>query len=118
MEHFDPSELQFGDLMGDVNTQLFDDTPDCTTWLRLEGPDHIRVIKKWKNVKARLEANAREAAEWSKTQGLGSLAKVASIPMGIWAQWEAEGITDDPVAMARRLNDPDYAKLKTKNIII
>lgn len=118
MEHFDPSKLEFGDLMGDANTLLWEDTADCTTWLKREGDDQIRVIKEWKNVGALLEANAREAAEWSRSQGLGSLAKVASIPMGVWAQWEAEGITDDPVAMARRLNDPDYAKFKTKNIII
>jgi hypothetical protein len=118
MEHFDPSKLELGDVLGGANTVLWEDTADCTTWLKRESDDQIRVIKEWKNVGALLAANAREAAEWSKSQGLSSMAKVASIPVGLWSQWDAEGITDDPVAMARRLNDPDYAKLKTKNINI
>lgn len=69
-----------------------------------------------RNFESVLEVNAEEAKNFNATGKLGSNVKVASIPASIWYAWEQEGITQDEAALARRLNDPDYAGFRTNKL--
>ncbi len=109
------NELQFGDLVPDGQTLVWEDTPEYTTYFTRDG-DYIRVIRDFKSVRAVLEANAREAAEFNSTGQLGEFVKVASVPIGMHYAWDQEGILNDPTALARRLNDADYSKFRTNNL--
>ncbi|MEW9616023.1 hypothetical protein AB3G45_19600 [Shinella sp. S4-D37] len=111
----DINELEFGDLVLDGQTLVYEDTADYTIYLIREG-DYIRIRRDFKNVRAVLEANARAAAEFNSTGQLGEFVKVASVPVGMHYQWDQEGILDDPVALARRLNDADFSKVRTNNL--
>lgn len=113
----DDINFTIGDVFGSHTTLVWEDTEDATTYLHREG-DTIRIERRWKNVRAVLERNAREAAAFSKTDKLGDFVKLGTIPTGLFWQWQREGITDDPDALARRMNDPDYAKLRVNNLKI
>lgn len=103
--------LTVGDLVTS-GTICWEDTPDYTVWLTRDG-DNIHVTTEWKNVQALLDANAAEAADFSATGKHSDLVKVAGVPIGLYFAWQKEGITDDPEAMRRRLNDGDFSKFRT-----
>lgn len=44
----------------------------------------------------------------------GDMHRVASIPLVLWMQLRREGVTSDPKAFRRWLNDPDNAAFRTK----
>lgn len=92
----------------------WEDTPDYTVWLIRDG-ENLIVKTDYKNVQALLDANAAEAAEFSKSGKHNDVVKVAGIPIGLYFAWQREGITDDPEAMRRRLNDADYSKFRTND---
>lgn len=108
------NELQFGDLVPQGRL-VWEDTPDYTIYLEREG-DYIRITRDFKNVRAVLEQNAREAAEFNATGKLGELVKVASVPVGLHYEWSKDGITEDAEAIARRLNDVDYSRFRVNNL--
>jgi len=110
----DLNQLQLGDLVTHGRL-VWEDTPDYTIFLDREG-DYIRITREFKNVRAVLETNAREAAEFNQTGQLGEFVKVASVPIGMHYAWDAEGILDDPTVLARRLNDADFSKFRTNNL--
>ncbi|CDM57380.1 hypothetical protein [Rhizobium favelukesii] len=63
-----------------------------------------------------IEANK---AEMQKSAALGSsgketLVKVASIPLTVYFELKRKGLTNDPVAMKRWLNDPDNRFFRTR----
>ncbi|QRM56858.1 hypothetical protein F3Y30_09450 [Sinorhizobium sp. BG8] len=91
------------------------DDADKTVYVTRDG-ELMYVTTEWKNLSAVLEANARAAAEFSKTQKLGDMERVASIPLGVYHQWANEGIMDDDKALARRLNDVDFSKFRTNSL--
>lgn len=102
-----------GDILSD-GTLLLEDTHDYTVWL-IRDDDKIIIQTDWKNVQALLDANAAEAAEFNRTGNHGNMVKVAGIPIGLYFDWLRQGITDDPEAMRRRLNDSDFSKFRTNN---
>lgn len=110
----DINELQLGDLVPHGRL-VWEDTPDYIIYLEREG-DFIRITREFKNIRAVLEQNAREASDFNSTGKLGEFVKVASVPTGIHYAWDAEGILDDPTALARRLNDADFSKFRTNNL--
>lgn len=115
MNDINPLELTGGDLFGSSNVILWSDDADKTVWLIRDG-DKIVIQTNWKNLKAVLDANAREAAEFNATGKMNDLVKVATIPNGIYYDWKSKGYTDDPEKMKRLLNDADYAKLRTNGL--
>lgn len=111
LEH---EQLTAGDLITHGTFMLYD-TPDKTVWITRNGDEMYRTTE-WKNVDALLAANQAAANEFNRSGPLGDTVQVASVPMAVHLKWAAEGITDDPVALARRLNDGDYSKFRTNNL--
>lgn len=48
----------------------------------------------------------------------GEMTKVASIPMNVWADLNAKGITKDKTAFRRWLNDPDNRFFRTREGVV
>lgn len=113
----DNNTLSLGDLLPQNGTLLWSEDDEKTIWLVRDG-DKMEIVTEWKSLSALFDANAQEAAEFSRTGSHGDLQKIASIPKGLFAEWRKEGITDDPIAMARRLNDPDFGKFRTNSWVI
>lgn len=109
-------EEQFtvGDLVTHGTFMLLD-TPDKTVWLTRDGDKMYQTVE-WKNVSALLEDNIAASNNFSRSAKLGDNVQVASVPLGVYQKWDSEGIIDDPVALARRLNDADYRKFRTNNL--
>lgn len=93
---------------------VWEDTPDYTVWLIRDG-DNLIVKTDYKNIQALLDLNAAEAADFSKSGKHSDVVKVAGIPIGLYFAWQREGITNDPEAMRRRLNDSDFSKFRTND---
>ncbi|MFD1326753.1 hypothetical protein [Mycoplana ramosa] len=105
-------KFTIGDLVPS-GSLLWEDTPTHTVWLTRDGDKlHITTVQK---VQAIIDANAQEAAEFNQTGSHGNLVKVASIPTSLYFAWQREGITEDPNAMKKRLNNGDLAKFRTNN---
>lgn len=111
MDNHNPS---IGDLLPQNGTLVWSDDSEKTIWLVRDG-DKMEIITRWKSLSALFDANAQEAAEFSRTGTHGDFQKVASVPKGLFAEWRKQGITDDPVAMARKLNDSDYSRFRTNS---
>ncbi|WP_246691002.1 hypothetical protein [Neorhizobium alkalisoli] len=73
------------------------------------------VTTEWKSVQALLDSNSNESAEFNQTGKHGDIVKVAGIPIGLYFDWKRQGITDDPEALRRRLNDRDFSKFRTND---
>ncbi len=93
---------------------LWEETPDKRVWLIRQG-ENLIIETEWK-VDAVLDANKSAQADFSSTGALGDLVKVASIPTGMYWDWQAQGILDDDAALKRRLNDSDYQHIRTNNL--
>ncbi|TQX87143.1 MULTISPECIES: hypothetical protein [unclassified Rhizobium] len=107
--------LTMNEVVPDGATICVEDDETKTVYWKRSG-DKIEQVTCWKNVSAVLEANLAEAKEFSRTGKLSELVKVASVPIGLHYDWKAKGYTEDPVKMARLLNDPDFAKLRTNTL--
>jgi len=113
-----------GDFMSDLNlfagdlithgTFLFEETPEYKVWITRDG-DKLIITTEYNDdvIKALMDQNQREANAFSATGSHGDIVKVASIPTGLYYEWQRQGITQDKEAMRRRLNDSDYAKFRT-----
>jgi hypothetical protein len=77
--------------------------------------DKMIVTTEWKSVQALLDSNANESADFNQTGKHGDIVKVAGIPIGLYFDWKRQGITDDPEALRRRLNDRDFSKFRTND---
>ncbi len=109
----DNNNLTVGDLVTKGTYCLYDG-PDKTIWLTRDGDLMYQTVQ-WKNVQALFDDNAEAAASFNKHGDHGALVKLASVPVGLRNQWLNEGITEDPKALALRLNDPDNAKFRVNN---
>jgi len=92
-------------------------TPDYRIDLvrRIDG---IHIETYYLSLDAVFAENAEAAADFSETSKLSDLQRVANIPIGLHHQWKKEGIIDDPDRLKRRLNDGDYAKVRTNNLVL
>lgn len=108
-------DLSAGDLVTH-GTVLWEETPEYRVWLTRDG-DKLIITTEYNDdiVNALLEQNKREANAFNSTGSHGSIVKVASIPTGLYHDWKRQGITSDPVAMKRRLNDSDFSKFRTND---
>ncbi len=88
--------------------------PEKTIWLTRDGDQMYETVQ-WKDFRAMLDQNAKEAATFNVHGNHGSIVKLASVPIGLRYEWSKEGITDDPDALKRRLNDSDNAKFRVNN---
>lgn len=95
-------------------TVLWEETPEYKVWLTRDG-DKLIITTEYNDdvVKALMDQNQREANAFNATGSHGNIVKVASIPSGLYYDWQRQGITQDPEAMRRRLNDSDYSKFRT-----
>lgn len=93
---------------------LFEKTADREVWLIRDGDKMI--IETITKVADLFDANRSAQADFSRTSGLGSMVKVASIPTGMHMEWQKAGIADDSAALKRRLNDSDYQHLRTNSL--
>ncbi|SCX36036.1 hypothetical protein [Agrobacterium rosae] len=107
-------QFTIGDLVTHGTYMLYD-SPDKTVWLTRDGDQMYQTVE-WKHVSALLEDNQSAANAFSRSSRLGDNVQVASVPMGVYQRWVSEGIVDDPVALARRLNDAEYRKFRTNNL--
>ena len=78
-----------------------DDTGEC----RIEQVQDASRIIEQNNAQRNLTDRNTRWGEWSK---------VASIPMNIWADLNAKGITRDKAAFKRWLNDPENRFFRTR----
>ncbi|MFJ7438233.1 hypothetical protein ACIQW5_11305 [Methylorubrum thiocyanatum] len=93
---------------------LFEKTADREVWLIRDGDNMIiETITKVDDI---FDANRSKQADFSRNAGLGSMPQVATIPVGMFFEWQKEGIVDDPAAYKRRLNDIDYQHLRTNSL--
>ena len=60
------------------------------------------------------EANTRARNATDKRAKWGDMSRVASIPLSVFYELKRKGITDDPQAMKRWLNDPDNRAFRTR----
>ena len=96
---------------------MYDHNEERQIWL-IPDQANDRVIVKtyWKKVSALLDANQAVANDFSRTSKLPDLQRVASIPIQVYEDWNAEGIMDDEDAIKRRLNDSDYRRFRTNDL--
>ena len=72
------------------------------------------VIQQVQDTTVITEQNKNLLAQSSKHDKWGDMAKVASIPMAIWADLNAKGITKDKAAFRKWLNDPENRFFRTR----
>jgi hypothetical protein len=108
------NNLTVGDLLPMTGRYLWSNDDEKTIWVVRDG-DEMQIVTEWKSLSALFDANAAEAAEFSRTGKHGEFQKVASVPKGMFAEWRKDGITDDPEAMRRRLNDSDNRKFRVNS---
>lgn len=104
-----------GDLVTS-GTIVWEDTPTHTVYLTRDG-DKLRITTHQK-VDAIIAANARDEADFNYTGRHGDLVRVASLPTSMYFALQRQGITEDPEAMRRILNDGDNAKFRTNTWVI
>ncbi|MCZ7931083.1 hypothetical protein O9X90_02065 [Agrobacterium leguminum] len=109
-------DLTIGDLVG-RDRFIFKETDDVRIDFVKRG-DEIHIETYYKTLQAVLDENASVAAEFSRNTQLSNLERVANIPIGLYYEWSKEGIIDDPERLKRRLNDADFAKVRTNGLVI
>lgn len=94
------------------------DKDDHTTTTFEESADTF-TLTRYQDAQPILENNARERNSNANANANGPLGrKVASIPLVVWQEWMKEtngDIQKDPTLLAKYLNDPDNAFLRTHN---
>ncbi|RVO54943.1 hypothetical protein [Sinorhizobium meliloti] len=110
----DSENLTLGDLLPTEGCYLWSDDPEKTVYIFRDG-DVMGFRTHWKSLSALFDANAAEAAAFSRTGTHGDIQKIASIPKPVFYDWRDQGITDDPDALRRRLNDGDFSKFRTND---
>lgn len=107
--------LTAGDLVTH-GTILWEETPEYRVWITRDG-DKMYFTTEYNSdiLQALFDQNQRESNAFNKSGSHGELVKVASVPVGLYHEWQRQGITDDEEAMRRRLNDADYSKFRTND---
>ena len=99
---------------------LFDVNGDVISTLHYDKSTDVTTISQTQDVDPYLQANSRERNHQTSLTKMGDgMQKIASIPLVLIDTWRKE-LGSDPLSTAnrgwlmRRLNDPDYAKLRTR----
>lgn len=86
-----------------------------TYWIYDEGTDTF-VLRKEQDVSDLVAANRADFNDAPTRWGEGQ--RVASIPISVYAELAAKGITNDQAALRRWLNDPDNRHFRTRPGVI
>lgn len=99
---------------------LFDVNGDVISTLHHDSVTDVTTIKQTQDVNPYLEANKIQKESQTAFTKMGDgLQKIASIPLIVIDQWRKE-LGSDPLSrenrgwLMSRLNDPAYAKLRTR----
>lgn len=109
-------DYTIGDLVG-RDRIIWEWTPDYRIDV-VRRSDGIHIETYYLSLDAVFAENAEAAADFNETGQLSNLERVANIPTGLYHEWKKEGIMDDPDRLNRRLNDGDYAKVRTNNLVL
>lgn len=99
--------LDFDPLTG---IKQFIDTDEMTGISTIRTEQDVSDIVELNKVHQRQFTSGKD--KWG--DGYDHKTKVASIPLSIWMELRKKGITADPVAMKRWLNDPDNFAFRTR----
>lgn len=112
----DTHNFTLDDLVG-RDRIIWEWTPDYRIDL-VRRSDGIHIETYYLSLDAVFAENAEAAADFNETGRLSDLERAANIPVGLYHEWKKEGIIDDPDRLKRRLNDGDYAKVRTNNLVL
>lgn len=76
------------------------------------------MIEQVQDTSVILQNNLIQRNETDRNTRWGEMTKVASIPMNLWADLNAKGITKDPVAFKKWLNDPENRYFRTREGVV
>jgi hypothetical protein len=99
--------LDFDPLTG---IRQYIDTDEMTGISTIRTEQDVTSIIELNKVHQRQFSNGKD--RWG--DGYDHKTKVASIPLNIWMDLKKRGITDDPVAMKRWLNDSENFAFRTR----
>lgn len=97
----------------------FDPLTGIRQWIDTDEMTGISTIRTEQDATDIVELNKVHQRQFSSGKdtwgdGYDHRTKVASIPLNIWMDLRKRGITQDPVAMKRWLNDPDNFAFRTR----
>ena len=97
------------------------DKDEHTTTVFEESANKV-TLTKWQDAQPILDQNARERNSGINNPSATALGrKVASIPLTVWQNWMIEtngDVENNPELLAKYLNDPDNAFLRTHRSIV
>lgn len=73
------------------------------------NPDQFAI--KWEQPIDKIVDENREMEAMHSKHGQ-EMRLAARVPLGLWMEWERQGITQDPELLKRKLNDPDNADMR------
>lgn len=86
-----------------------------TTWFCYDDETNQVTMTAEQDVTGIMDDNDREAtAIFQSGKKWGEWARVATVPMSIYAQWLIEGRDKDPEFIKRWINDRDNRKFRTR----
>lgn len=99
-----------------IDKRILDHDPflGITEYFYYDSDTDKCVIQQVQNTTPIVEQNKALLAGSSSRDRWGEMTKVATIPMAIWADLNAKGITKDKAAFKRWLNDPDNRFFRTR----
>lgn len=72
------------------------------------------AIETVQNVAGIVAENSRSYADVDTKEKFGDVARVASIPLGVYYDLKKRGIADDPAALKKWMNDPDNRAFRVR----
>lgn len=99
-----------------MDRRLFSHDPltGITKWWHYDPESDTAVIQTTQNVADIVERNKSFFASTDERARWRELQRVASIPLSLYWELKAKGITEDQAAMRRWLNDPDNRFFRTR----
>lgn len=103
------------DMFADGATRIpLYDEPNYKAWIHRLPDGNLVIEEEYPALDGLFDANKSDANAFNANGSHGDMVKVASIPHWLVRRWEEE-TRGDPIAMRRKLNDPDNAKFRTNN---
>ena len=104
-----------------MTKRLFDHDPltGITEWFEADEAEGTFTIQTSQDVDGIIDLNQAHRREFSSGrdtwgEGFDHRTKVASIPLNVWLDLKKRGITKDPAAFKRWLNDGDNFAFRTR----
>jgi hypothetical protein len=100
--------------MSDSRLCEVDPVTGIQTFFPSDDGDDAIAFSREQDVTSVIEHNKAFANDAPERWNGGEMHRVASIPLIIYQELEAKGITKDPVAFSKWLNDPDNRFFRTR----